>query len=111
MMYLLQTLAFFQSGKTESPIWFNMFPFVIMFALMYFFLLRPQMKQQKELRKMIDNLKKGDKIVTNGGIWGEIDSVEPQFFRIKVSEKTKIVVSRSSVTGLQQPLAGKEEAK
>ncbi len=110
-MNLSQVLAFFQSApKTESPVWFTMFPFVIMFALMYFFLLRPQMKQQKEHRNMIDNLKKGDKIITNGGIWGEIDSVEAQFFRIRVNEKTKIVVSRSSVTGLQ-PNAGREEAK
>ena len=109
-MFPYQMLAFFQAEDGGNFMVTMGVPFLAMIALMYFLLIKPQMKQEKDHRKMIDNLKKGDKVITKGGIWGEIDSVEPQFFRLKVNEKNKIVVSRSAVSGVQ-PMAGKEESK
>ncbi len=109
-MNLVMAFAFFQGAQGPSTFIWNAFPFILFFVVLYFFLLRPQIKQQKEHRHMVENMKKGDKVVTNGGIWGEIDSVEPQFVRLKISEKTKIVVTRSSITG-PQPKVGKEESK
>ena len=107
-MQLFSVLAFFQEETT--PTWFTMVPFLVLVAAMYFLMIRPQLREQKKHRDTINSLKKGDKVVTNGGIWGEIDAVEPQFVRLKVNEKTKIVVTRSAISGFQ-PTAGKEEAK
>ena len=81
--------------------------FLVLVAAMYFLMIRPQMREQKKHRDTINSLKKGDKVVTNGGIWGEIDAVEPLFVRLKVSEKTKIVVTRSAISGFQ-PTAGND---
>ena len=100
-------LAFFQEGGGNFL--FQMFPIIVFFILLYFVLLRPQIKQQREHRSMIDNLKKGDKVITNGGIWGEIDTIEPKTARIRVSDKTKITVTRSAISGLQ-PQAGDKDA-
>ncbi|PIE02395.1 MAG: preprotein translocase subunit YajC [Acidobacteria bacterium] len=78
-----------------------MIPWLVLFALMYFFYLRPNLKQQKEQRNMLSNLKAGDKIITNGGIWGDIDSIDDQRIRLKVADKVKITISRNCVHALQ----------
>jgi len=96
--------AFFQEGG-GGPAWFSLAPILVFFAVFYFLVLRPQLKQQKSHRSMIDQLKRGDKVITNGGIWGEIDLVEEKTVRLKVNDKTKIMVSRSAISG-KQPEAG-----
>lgn len=98
-------LAFFQEGGAEAgpPMWYTLMFYVAIFAILYFLLLRPQMKQQKEQRNLINNLKKGDKVITSGGLWGEIDVVEDRTIRLKLNDKTKVVVSRSAISGFQGP--------
>lgn len=110
-MFLAMANAFFQeSAQTQmSPI-ATIVPFVVIFGVFYLLLIRPQMKQQKEQRKLIDNLKKGDKVITSGGVWGEIDSVEPRFVRLKINEKNKIVVTRSAISGYQ-PSSAEPDSK
>ena len=110
MTHLTLAFAFFQETKQEAPFWFSMVPILVIVFVFYFLLIRPQMKQQKEHRKLIDNLKKGDKVITSGGVWGEIDSVEPQVVRLKINEKNKIMVTRSAISGFQ-PKGGESEAK
>lgn len=100
--------AFFQQTKTEAPWWFQMFPIVIIVLVMYFLLLRPQVQQEKKRRELIDNLKKGDKVITSGGVWGEIDTVESDKVKLKIGEKMKIVVSRAAISGFQ-PKPGEEQ--
>lgn len=110
-MDLLTMLAFFQAEKMDGPLWYTtLLPVLFFFAVLYFIVLRPQMKQQREHGSMVDSLKKGDKVITTGGVWGEIDSVEPKVIRLKISEKQKIMVSRTAISGLQ-PGTGKEEAE
>ena len=94
-------LAFFQETASKTPGWFNIVPFLVLLLVMYFVVLRPQMKQNKERTKMVDSLQKGQKVITNGGIWGEIDAVEANFVKLKINDKSKIVVSRGSIAGLQ----------
>jgi len=73
-------------------------PFLLIIAIFYFLILRPQNKKQKETQKMLANLKKGDKIVTIGGIHGTIQNVKEQTVIVKVDEDTKLEFSRSAIS-------------
>ena len=75
-------------------------PFVLIFGVFYFIVIMPAKKQQKKKDAMIAGLKKGDRIVTNGGIHGSVATVEEQSLLVKVSENTKIRISKSAVAGL-----------
>ncbi len=105
-MHLFTLLAFVQEGEGPStPTWYSLMPIVFLAFIFYFLVLRPQMRQQKDHQKLVSDLKKGDKVITNGGIWGEIDEVDAQSVRLKVSDKTRLRVSRSAVASMQ-PVAG-----
>ena len=70
---------------------------VIIFALFYFMMIRPQMKREKERKKLIENIKTGDRIVFSGGILGVVANVKDQVFVVKIAENTKIEVARGAV--------------
>jgi len=72
-------------------------PLIIIFVIFYFLLIRPQQKRAKEQKEMLANLKKGDKIITTGGIYGLIDGLTEKVVTIKIAENVKIKVSRSAV--------------
>ncbi|MEE4273146.1 MAG: preprotein translocase subunit YajC [Thermoanaerobaculales bacterium] len=75
-------------------------PFVLIFGVFYFIVIMPAKKQQKKKDAMIAALKKGDRIVTNGGIHGTVATVEDTSLLVKVSENTKIRISKSAIAGL-----------
>ncbi len=75
-------------------------PFILIIAIFYFFIIRPQNKKQKETQKMIDALKKGDKVVTIGGIHGLVSQTKEKTVIIKVDEGVKIEVNRSAIAGV-----------
>jgi preprotein translocase subunit YajC len=75
-------------------------PFVLIIAIFYFLIIRPQNKKQKETQRMLEALKKGDKIVTIGGIHGVIQSVKESSVIVKVDEATKIEFSRSAISSV-----------
>lgn len=72
-------------------------PFLIVGVLFYFMIIRPQQKQQKERKAMIDALKKGDRIVTVGGIYGELVALKEDYVTLKVADKVEIKVSRNGI--------------
>ncbi len=72
-------------------------PFLVVGLLFYFMIWRPQQKQQKERRAMLDALKKGDKIVTIGGIHGELVSLKEDFVVLKIADKVEVKLSRSGI--------------
>ena len=76
----------------------SMWPFLAVFAAMYFLMIRPQMKKQKETRTMIDAIAKGDEVVTAGGIVGKVTKVGDQYITLEVASGTEIIVQKSSVT-------------
>ena len=78
----------------------NFLPFVAIIAIFYFLIIRPQSKKQKETQKMLSALKKGDKIVTIGGVYGVINSVKDKTVIVKVDDNTKIEFSRSAISGI-----------
>ena len=75
-------------------------PIIILFAIFYFLLIRPQQKKAKEHREMIGNLKKGNRIVTSGGIYGTILSIDDTTIGLEIAEKVKIKISRGNVAAL-----------
>ena len=77
-------------------------PIILMFVIFYFLLIRPQQKKQKDLQAMITNLKKGDKVVTTGGILGVVSSLQDDYVVITVGESdTKLEVLKSAIAGLR----------
>lgn len=84
-------------------------PLVLIFVIFYFLLIRPQQKKQQEHKAMLNNLKRGDKIVTTGGLYGTIEKLADTTLELKIANQTKIKVSRSAVAGLQPAETTTEE--
>jgi len=79
------------------------------FAIFYFILIRPQQKKMKEHRQMVEELKKGDRIITAGGIYGTVEGTSQNTLTVKIAEGVKVKVTRGSVgTVLTEEEAGKE---
>lgn len=72
-------------------------PLVLMFAIFYFLLIRPQQKQQKAVREMQNSLQKGEKIVTIGGLHGILDTIDEDKIVIKVGDGTRLTFDRKSI--------------
>lgn len=79
----------------------SLLPLILIFVIFYFLLIRPQQKKAKEQKNMIDNLKKGDKIVTSGGIYGVIEAVGSNTVTLKVGENVKIKLGKPYVAALR----------
>jgi preprotein translocase subunit YajC len=70
---------------------------VLIFAVMYFFMIRPQQKKQKEIAKWRESIKKGDKVVTVGGIYGTVAEVKPGYILMEVDSSVKIKVDKGYI--------------
>ena len=75
-------------------------PLILMFVIFYFLLIRPQQKKAKEHKAMLDNLKRGNRVVTSGGIFGTIVSLDDTTVGLEIAEKVKIKVARGNIGGL-----------
>ena len=87
----------------------NFLPLIAIIGIFYFLIIRPQSKKQKETKKMLEALKKGDKIVTIGGIHGVIQNVRESSVIVKVDENTKLEFARSAISSVVTQ--AKEEEK
>ena len=78
---------------------FGFLPFILIILIMYFLMIRPQMRKQKERQRMIDNIQKGDNVVTTGGIHGKIMgfSDDGKTVILRVDEKVKLNIDRSAI--------------
>jgi preprotein translocase subunit YajC len=75
-------------------------PIIMMFVVLYFLMIRPQMKRQKEQKAMMDGLKKNDEVITVGGILGKITKVTDSYVTLEISANTEVVIQKSAVTML-----------
>nr|WP_051053120.1 preprotein translocase subunit YajC [Herbaspirillum rubrisubalbicans] len=75
-------------------------PIILMFVVLYFLMIRPQMKRQKEQKAMMDALAKGDEVVTSGGLLGRITKVAEGYITIEVAEGTEVIVQKGAITTL-----------
>ncbi|MCC0076479.1 MAG: preprotein translocase subunit YajC [Rhodobacter sp.] len=79
----------------------NLIPFVLIFGIMWFLLIRPQQKKMKEHRSMVDNLRRGDQIVTAGGIIGKVSKVkEDGEIEVEIADGIKVRVVRATITNV-----------
>jgi preprotein translocase subunit YajC len=85
------------AGGVESNL-MSFLPLILMFGVLYFIMIRPQMKRQKEHRSMLAAMAKGDEVVTNGGIVGKVTKVGEAYVGIEIAEGTEITVQKASVT-------------
>ncbi len=76
----------------------SMLPLVLMFVVLYFVMIRPQMKKQKEHRTMVEALAKGDEVVTSGGVLGKVTKLGDSFLSVEISNGVEIQVQRGAVT-------------
>lgn len=76
----------------------QLLPLVFLFVIMYFLMIRPQQKRAKEHRTMVDALKKGDEVVTSGGLLGKITDTDENFISVKLADNVEVKVQRQAVS-------------
>lgn len=90
-----------QGGPGAGGTLLSLVPFVLIFVIFYVLLILPQRKRQKELKSMQENLKKGDKVLTTGGIWGTITNMGKTTVTVQISDNTKVKMQRESISRLR----------
>jgi len=96
-MFISEAMA--QGASGGSGFLIQIAPLVLIFAVFYFLLIRPQQKKMKEHRAMVDALTKGDKVITAGGLMGTIDKIiDDRIALVEISENVKVKVVRSTIT-------------
>ena len=111
--FLLPLLMAPPAGGEAAPgsALFSFLPLVFIIGIFYFLILRPQSKKQKETQRMLSALKKGDRVVTIGGIHGVIQSVKENTIIIKVDENTKLEFNRGAVSSVSSQAKEEKEDK
>lgn len=92
-----QTAAAASAGGDTQSTLMSMLPLVLMFVVLYFVMIRPQMKKQKEHKAMIDALAKGDEVVTAGGMLGKVSKMGESYVGLEVANGVEVQVQRSAV--------------
>ena len=89
--------AYAQATGGGDPGFIGFLPIILMFALLYFLMIRPQMKRAKEQKAMIQALQKGDEVVAAGGLIGRITKINDQYVTLEIAPNTEVVLQRSAV--------------
>ncbi len=85
-----------QDGGESNPL-MSFLPLLLIIVVFYFFMIRPQMKRQKETRKFRESLKKGDKVVTTGGIYGKISEIKETVIHLEIAKDVIIKVDKNGI--------------
>ncbi len=91
-----------QGGEGQGSGLIGFLPLVLIFVIFYFLLIRPQQKRAKDHRTMIENLKKGDKVITSGGLYGVIEEVRTNTITVKIAENVRIKLGKAYVATVRQ---------
>ena len=98
-------VAWAQAGGSPPPndprvMFFNFLPLILVFVIFYFLILRPQSKRQKDMQKMVEALQKGDRVLTTGGLYGDVVDVKKDTVILKVAENVKMEFAKSAVVSV-----------
>ena len=91
--------AYAQDAAAQGGL-MSFLPLIVIFAVFYFMLIRPQMKRSKEHRQLVSQLAKGDEVVTNGGLLGRITEVSETFITLEVADNVQIKIQRQAVASV-----------
>lgn len=110
---MFATPAYAQAASGGSAALFaNIMPLILVFAIMYFLLIRPQQKKMKEHKALVEGLRRGDQVVTSGGILGKVSKVgDDGVLELEIAEGVKVKVIRSTITSVMsktEPATAKE---
>ena len=94
---ILTILAASGAGGGEPPAWMTFMPFVAMILIFWFLILRPQMKQQKEHRNKIAAIKKGDQVLTGGGLLGKVTRVDDNYADVEIAQGVKVKALKTTI--------------
>ncbi len=96
----MNAIALLQSSGGATAAIANFLPIIAIGLVFYFMVIGPANKQRKKQQEMLSALKKGDKVLTTGGIYGTIQGVEPEAVYLKIAENVKVKVARSAISGV-----------
>ncbi len=109
-MSFLPLVVFLQEGPPAASPLSTLFPFVLIFLIFYFLLIRPQQKRQRAQEKMIKAIEKGDLVVTAGGLQGKVTGVTDDVLSVEIAslkgERVRVKVTRAKVDSVQKPKGG-----
>ena len=94
MNYILLQAAAAPAGQNG---WSSILMIVFMFVVIYFFMIRPQQKRQKEIKKFRESIKSGDKVITAGGIYGKVKDVKETTITLEIADNVRITIDKNSV--------------
>jgi preprotein translocase subunit YajC len=94
---MLTTILLQATESAQGAGWWNMIMLLIVFVIFYFFMIRPQTKRQKEIKKFQDSLENGKTIITQGGIYGKVKEVKDNYVLVEVADGIKIRVNKNMV--------------
>ncbi len=89
-------------GQGQANAWMQFLPLVLIFGIFYFLLIRPARKRQKQVQRMLDDLKSGDRVVTSGGLLGTVVDVDRATVQVRIADNVKVKITKSAVVGLQE---------
>lgn len=104
----MNAIALLQSAGGGASTFASFVPILAMVAIFYFLVIAPANKQRRKTQEMLSALKKGDRVVTTGGIYGTVQSVEAETVYLKIAENVRVKVARSAISGL---VAGESESQ
>ena len=90
-----------QAAQPQGSPLASLVPMVLILLVFYFLLIAPMRKRQKQLQTMIDALEKGDRVITNGGLHGEVAGIEGSVLYLKIADQVKVKVSKSAIAQLE----------
>ena len=108
---MLITPAYAQAASGNSDFIFQILPFLLIFVIMYFLIIRPQQRRVKDHREMVSALRRGDTVVTGGGLVGKVTKVDESELQVEVAQGIKVKVVRSTITEVRsknEPVGGKK---
>ena len=100
---ILSVLSAAAGAGPTPPVWLTYLPFVAIFAVMWFLMIRPQMRRQKELQNKIGGIKKGDQVLTAGGILGKVTKVDDPYAEVELAPNVRVKVLKSTILDIVPP--------
>lgn len=104
---LFSILSASAAGSGEPPFWVTMMPLFAMVVIFWFLILRPQMRRQKEQANKIAGIKKGDQVLTGGGLVGKVVKVDEHYAEVEIAQGVKVKAVKSTIADVIAPTSGK----